>query len=399
MSRIPVTTNHALEFYQRRKYSNLILKRLDHEPTLKKILSVLDVISYNIRELEIGVDRFTGSDVLKYVLYSFTKLKSFKIYPEIPFYNNRFSKVDKSIDLPMLTLEYFEVVGVIFTLHIFSISSIKELNLKFENEVKFNEIEMFHRFLREQARLESLRLENFNGDFIITTGIKFKLRKLEIVSCNNLMTPQFYDFFTLHRNSLISFKINDLRNYEIINLLSAFESLRELDLEINLNDIQHQVLDNMLNIKDLKLNVINDKNYNLVNFLHHFPNLTSLNLNNLHNFEIHRLPQLVNLRMVNCLYNIHKCNKNIQKLILINCTLISHNLQIPNKGLALGPKEVNNLRESLLRDLPALKELELYEITKECELPYWLLSFSDLDDFFLNNFVKIGTFSILFEFC
>lgn len=304
-----------------------------------------------------------------------------KIFPEIPYYNNRVSRVDKAIDLPILTLEYLEVVGVIFTLHIFSMSSIKELNIKFENEVKFNEIEMFRRFLRGQTRLESLRLENFNGDFIITSGIKFELKKLEIVSCNTLMTPQFYDFFNLHRNSLTSFKINDLRNFEIINFLSAFESLRELDLEINLNDIQHQVPDIMLNIKDLKLNVINDKNYNLVNFLQHFPNLTSLSLNNLHNFEIHRLPQLVNLRMVNCLYNIHKCNKNIQQLILINCTLISHDLQIPNKGLALCPKEVKNLRESLLRDLPALKHLELYEISKECELPYWLLSFSDLEDF------------------
>lgn len=235
MRRFPLTTSHALETYKWRKFSSIILTDYHEMSSINRTVSVIDAIQSNLIQLEIGVCDISDLPVLNFILQMCPTVKFVKIFLQNYIYNSKnLIWIGATPDYPKLNLNYLEAVDGLFALDVFSVCSVKKLNIKLTCQSNFFDIQDLKKFLLAQSELQSLRLENFNDTFGFFTDqlieeIKFRLTKLEIICSKELLTPQFYKFLEVHRNSLKTFKVDEIEKLEIFNSLSPIKNSKELD--------------------------------------------------------------------------------------------------------------------------------------------------------------------------
>lgn len=350
-------SNREFELKLYEKISNLNLKKYEENSAFADSLKDYKNPK-NLKCFEVVVYKNQPPILLRCLLLMYPKIQALKIYVE----KTEVEDTRTTLKLPKVKLKYLEVVETTFLLDVFAVCGVDELNIQCKSDMDYEEVKPLMRFLSSHDELHSLRLENFNGDFEIMSGTKFIPKRLEFISCKS-MEQQIRKFISLNKTSLESFKLDNVKNLEILLFLSFFKNLKELDVEINFDNCQKFVL-KMNHVVDLKLSIIEAEHYDVMKL---FPNLMSLNVSKMHSLEILELHHLTILKMVDSYFDVTSKIPNIKDLTLINCTLLSKdNFDYPMKDYNVRKVDVKTkklLEEFLRRKFPKLKEVMLIDVS------------------------------------
>lgn len=230
------------------------------------------------------------------------------------------------------------------------------------------------RFLMRQKKLKVLRLNNyeihsfiFNNPYL-SENIRFSLVSLSLI---NVVIPQddliFSQFVNLHKNSLRHLEIGNA-TYEILRQFQSFRKLRHIKI-ISIFEREDINLDNYITSPMLQVEHLIIENQNVTNYATIFPNLITLEIQNVHlkPIEIEQLKRLRKLTIINC-KKVSKISINsVRELRFIACKFISFNI-------------VSNSLESI-------EKLSI----KDCKNVEWLIKFLGKNQLNLMEFELIGT--------
>lgn len=244
-------------------------------------------------------------EVLKQVLLMCENVKNLTVY------NVAADGADEVYGPPniKLDLDYFHFTGITDGFKLFTSSSTKILDARRYDCHEYVEVTGVKEFLKNQANLVELKLENFyedsslfKDDFLTSVNFHLKRLKLKNVDGNAI---DFWEFLELHKDSLIDLEAWTV-GHEILSIFRKFKNLKSLKLCSMCSDYSQMSSVETLYLKDVH-----------GNWSEKLPNVKNLVISQdvVNIQQVENLKHLENLKISNCSVPILKI-PTVKKLIL-----------------------------------------------------------------------------------